>query len=1167
MAAVMDEYLDSPMETDDVFPCKGCGDILEEGKAFELAGNRWHLDCFRCNTCGTLLDSDANLLLLGDGSLICNNCTYSCSACGNKIEDLAILTGDQAFCATCFRCRNCKRKIENLRYARTSQGIFCMSCHESLMARRRKKNKAAQQAKAREKDSPMITDKSLPALPPNAIPPNAFSEDKVAPDDDDAPTELSPRPRPNYPRNDDSSRSSSRPARSPERQTDPSKEGGLGVPAPNYRNNRNSAIFAPPAELPGDGGDSMFIPFALDPSPAPTATPRSTTDTLGDTSRRVKEQDYFGPSSATTKTESQASTPHIAFQAQEKGRQPSSEYEAPVKPPQRKLSKRNKPPQVGQENRKLSNGRIDDFKLQEAPKSKKLANSRSSSQSNVPSENGSKAASGGSRRDSDRSESQLQAPSDGSAPRPSTDSQRSLQDPRGASYDAFGTPRPAWHEKSISRKELTTAPPRPTNGKSIIGQGPTAAQILEESSAPGKQSTEESFMQPRAPPQRPTQTPVKEPGTGGQQQPTQEGPSPKLPRWSSGGDFTLDEDLARILGTDEGSSSLLRRVSNAVRHGRTSSTEFVAPTHQPRGNHTRSISEQTRMTASPRWPKTPTLMEDTQNGQAQEISSPISVSGGAQDDPAFLKRQLRTSEQRLAELERQFTSEKDLKNLNKKLIEKRKTVSVLDTQTEIMIRQLEVLAGYVERAKETKQPIDARDLEDSAIKEFVQKLDKVKQTMTTSIEELHAQRDELIEEKNQAAADRERALLEFEQLSLKNAQLLDMNNDLTQQIQGRFKSQADMKSPQGLGIYQTHKGPSNSSVALDNASITTGQATLVGPDGDDPIVEHGPTVVNIRKGQVRKFNWKKGSKTVAQGLSKGVNRAVGAFQQQPHERDQRNPQFQGLTGDSIGLPYNMTVASVESPVAVSHGLNGQNRMVSDTGRQGGGFGLFGKKNGPGPMQMPKSATAMNMAVSTPTAAEPPSVLFGSELVERSDYERRQIPSVVTRCIEEVELRGMDIEGIYRKTGGNSQVKMIQQGFDNKDDFDISDPSLDITAVTSVLKQYFRKLPTPLLTFDVYDRILESNTIANDAERCVFLRKTVNSLPPKHRDCLEFLIFHLARVADREKENLMSPKNLAVVFAPTIMRDHSLEREMSDMHAKNIAVQFIIDHSDDIFAEA
>ena len=47
---------------------------------------------------------------------------------------------------------------------------------------------------------------------------------------------------------------------------------------------------------------------------------------------------------------------------------------------------------------------------------------------------------------------------------------------------------------------------------------------------------------------------------------------------------------------------------------------------------------------------------------------------------------------------------------------------------------------------------------------------------------------------------------------------------------------------------------------------------------------------------------------------------------------------------------------------------------------------------------------------------------------------------------------------------------------------------------------------------------------------------------------------------------MSPKNLAVVFAPTVMRDTSLEREMTDMHAKNIAIQFVIDNSDSIFVD-
>lgn len=114
-------------------------------------------------------------------------------------------------------------------------------------------------------------------------------------------------------------------------------------------------------------------------------------------------------------------------------------------------------------------------------------------------------------------------------------------------------------------------------------------------------------------------------------------------------------------------------------------------------------------------------------------------------------------------------------------------------------------------------------------------------------------------------------------------------------------------------------------------------------------------------------------------------------------------------------------------------------------------------------------------------------------------------------------------------------------------------------------------------------------IAETAERCEFLQKAFATMPPQHRDCLEFLMFHLTRVAKREPENLvspghtysflrcstvesdhryvqMSPKNLSVVFAPTIMRDTSLEREMTDMHAKNLAVQFVIENSDTIFAE-
>ena len=178
---------------------------------------------------------------------------------------------------------------------------------------------------------------------------------------------------------------------------------------------------------------------------------------------------------------------------------------------------------------------------------------------------------------------------------------------------------------------------------------------------------------------------------------------------------------------------------------------------------------------------------------------------------------------------------------------------------------------------------------------------------------------------------------------------------------------------------------------------------------------------------------------------------------------------------------------------------------------------------------------------------------------------------------------MDIEGIYRKSGGNSQIQLIKDGFERTNDCDISDPDLDINAVTSTLKQYFRKLPTPLITYDVYDKLLETvpypnphpseidpshpahpSNPNNHSYRVSSMSQAINDLPPRHRDTLEVLVFHLARVVEQEKENLMTSANVAVVFAPTIMRPESLAREMQDTQAKNGAVQFLIENCQGIF---
>ena len=110
----------------------------------------FHVDCFKCAKCGNQVTADTNLLLLSDGSPICANCSYSCNVCKQPILDEAIMTGDDSYHAHCFKCKVCKNRIDELVFAKTSQGIYCMNCHNERVARSRR-HQARKQERERER--------------------------------------------------------------------------------------------------------------------------------------------------------------------------------------------------------------------------------------------------------------------------------------------------------------------------------------------------------------------------------------------------------------------------------------------------------------------------------------------------------------------------------------------------------------------------------------------------------------------------------------------------------------------------------------------------------------------------------------------------------------------------------------------------------------------------------------------------------------------------------------------------------------------------------------------------------------------------------------------------------------------------------------------------------
>ncbi|KAI9316313.1 Rho GTPase activation protein [Dichotomocladium elegans] len=217
----------------------------------------------------------------------------------------------------------------------------------------------------------------------------------------------------------------------------------------------------------------------------------------------------------------------------------------------------------------------------------------------------------------------------------------------------------------------------------------------------------------------------------------------------------------------------------------------------------------------------------------------------------------------------------------------------------------------------------------------------------------------------------------------------------------------------------------------------------------------------------------------------------------------------------------------------------------------------------------KSSSAMSDGMTQPPVLpkEKEHAIFGNELAKQLSKERSCVPEVVRICVEAVEARGMEYEGIYRKSGRTSQMRQIQQLFEDGHTPDLKDSEQwdDICAITSTLKHYFQSLPDPLLTYDLHDSFI--NAIAQttpDKRLDEFQRLLHSCLPKENYETLRYLVRHLSRVHEKKDKNLMTISNLSVIFGQTLLRDPDENKDMLEMRHKIEVVGFILSHADRLF---
>ncbi|XP_035478885.2 rho GTPase-activating protein 32 isoform X2 [Scophthalmus maximus] len=200
-------------------------------------------------------------------------------------------------------------------------------------------------------------------------------------------------------------------------------------------------------------------------------------------------------------------------------------------------------------------------------------------------------------------------------------------------------------------------------------------------------------------------------------------------------------------------------------------------------------------------------------------------------------------------------------------------------------------------------------------------------------------------------------------------------------------------------------------------------------------------------------------------------------------------------------------------------------------------------------------------------------VFGCDLGEHLHNSGHDVPQVVKSCAEFIEKQGV-VDGIYRLSGISSNIQKLRHEFDSEQIPDLSRDVFrqDIHSVGSLCKLFFRELPNPLLTYQLYERFSEAVSAATDEERLVKIHNVIQQLPPPHYRTLEFLMRHLSRLATFSPITSMHTKNLAIVWAPNLLRSRQIESAcfsgtaaFMEVRIQSVVVEFILNNTEALFS--
>ncbi|XP_052739127.1 GTPase-activating protein CdGAPr isoform X1 [Bicyclus anynana] len=192
-------------------------------------------------------------------------------------------------------------------------------------------------------------------------------------------------------------------------------------------------------------------------------------------------------------------------------------------------------------------------------------------------------------------------------------------------------------------------------------------------------------------------------------------------------------------------------------------------------------------------------------------------------------------------------------------------------------------------------------------------------------------------------------------------------------------------------------------------------------------------------------------------------------------------------------------------------------------------------------------------------------VFGCDLGEHLLNCGHDVPLVLVECSRAIERRGA-VDGVYRLSGGAALTQRLRAAFDAGQPVDLLAPlQRDPHALASLLKMYFRELPNPLCTYQLYDGFVSAVQAPEDC-RLRAMRDTVVKLPPPHYRTLAYLMRHLRRVSLLSESTGMTARNMAIVWAPNLLRSPKPQHALQGVAVQAVVTEFLICYAEELFAQ-